>query len=168
MRLLARALILAGFGFFLGLIVLLGFLWAGRQVPPQPIPFSHARHAGVLGLPCSMCHVYAERSPRAGAPYVETCMSCHRTIATDREGIQTLTRHWQEGEPILWERVYALPDFIRFSHQRHLAAGAECAACHGGVAGMEVMYPIVPLHMGWCVSCHRSWRVTTDCAACHY
>jgi hypothetical protein len=94
-------------------------------------------------------------------------MGCHRTIATEREGIRTLTRHYEEKRPVQWKRVYALPDFIYFSHKRHVKAGVECATCHGDVAGMNRVRRVNELAMGWCVSCHRVRGASRDCATCH-
>jgi hypothetical protein len=163
-----RTLLIAGyFGFFLTAFAGLGHLWHGRMIPDQPIAFSHVQHAGILALPCTFCHIHVENSPQAGVPPLEICMSCHQTIAVDRPEIRKLTRHWEEGQPIYWERVYAVPDFILFNHKRHVRQGVECTACHGAVAQMEVVYRVVPLEMGWCVSCHRSWQAPTDCMTCH-
>ena len=162
---------IAALGYFGACVLLvtgLGYLWhRSDPAPEQPIPFPHTVHAGQLQIPCSYCHVFVERSRHAGAPPLETCMGCHKTIATEREAIRTLTRHYEEKKPIEWKRVYALPDFIYFSHKRHVKAGVECAACHGNVAGMRKVRRVNELVMGWCVSCHRVRGASRDCATCH-
>jgi hypothetical protein len=94
-------------------------------------------------------------------------MGCHKTIAVEREEIRKLTRHYEEKQPVQWVRVYALPDFIYFSHKRHVKAGVECATCHGDVAGMKRVRRVNELIMGWCVSCHRVRGASRDCATCH-
>jgi hypothetical protein len=163
-------LAIAGFfGFFLVLAAGGGYyrLWL-HQAPQQPIAFPHSIHAeGGLGLPCTFCHIYAEQSPAAGVPYVEICISCHATVATERPEIQKLIRHWEEKEPIYWVRVHTLEGFIRFPHKSHLRAGLECATCHGDVTKTERVGRVRPLEMGWCVSCHRTLGASTDCATCH-
>jgi hypothetical protein len=162
------AALLGYFGAFLLVVAGLGYLWHGTDpAPEQPIAFPHTVHAGTMQLPCTFCHVFAERSRHAGAPPIEVCMGCHRTVATDREEIKKLTRHFDKKRPIEWKRVYALPDFIYFSHKRHIKAGLACAACHGDVAGMKRVRRVSNLVMGWCVSCHRVRNAPTDCATCH-
>lgn len=88
--------------------------------------------------------------------------------------------------PVAWTRVHALPSFVAFSHERHVARGVACQACHGPVETMERIRQESSLSMGWCVECHRGneaqgtavalppvaeraeSHVTTDCGACHY
>jgi hypothetical protein len=118
-------------------------------------------------MPCVYCHTFVERSRSAGAPPLEICMGCHRSIATDREEIRKLTRYYEEKRPIEWKRVYALPEFIYFSHKRHVKAGVTCSMCHGDVAGMKRVRRVNELVMGWCVSCHRVRGASRDCATCH-
>ena len=45
--------------------------------PLQPIPFSHAHHAGEFEIECLYCHSGTDRSRAAGVPSVELCMGCH-------------------------------------------------------------------------------------------
>lgn len=162
---------IAGLGYFGASVLLVAGLWylwcRTDPAPAQPIAFPHTVHAGQLRIPCTYCHVFVERSRHAGAPPVETCMGCHRTIATEREEIRKLTRNYEEKRPVQWVRVYALPDFIYFSHKRHVKAGVECATCHGNVAGMKRIRRVNELIMGWCVSCHRVRGASRDCATCH-
>jgi Cytochrome c7 and related cytochrome c len=162
---------IAAFGYFGACVLLvagLGVLWyRSDPAPEQPIAFPHTVHAGQLQMPCTYCHTFVERSRHAGAPPLEICMGCHRSIATKREAIRTLTRHFEEKRPVQWKRVYALPDFIYFSHKRHVTAGVACAACHGNVAGMKRVRRVNVLEMGWCVSCHRVRGASRDCATCH-
>jgi hypothetical protein len=138
-----------------------------EPAPGQPIDFPHTVHAGTLALPCDFCHAFAARARHAGAPPLETCMGCHRAIATEREEIRKLTRYYEEGRPVEWNRVYTLPDFIYFSHKRHVKAGVECSECHGDVREMEKIRRVSSLTMGWCVSCHRVRGASRDCAVCH-
>lgn len=148
--------------------------------PTQPIEFSHALHAGTRQIDCQYCHYDAERSRHAGIPSAETCMNCHTQVLTDRPQIQELARHVDSGEPIAWERVHRLPDFVYFNHSWHLNAGLQCTQCHGEVGQMARVWQDQPLTMGWCLDCHRQHnsqlgpdvdperRASTDCAACHY
>lgn len=152
-------------------LALLGGLAAWRSVPPlapaQPIAFPHTVHAGQLGLPCLFCHANADKSPSATVPPLATCMTCHQTIALDRPEVQKLRGYVQRGEPVVWERVHAVPSFVHFTHKRHVKAGVDCAVCHGGVATMARVTRVRPLTMGWCIACHRTRGAPTDCTTCH-
>jgi hypothetical protein len=168
MRLLARLALLGYFGAFILVTATLAYTHGRyRQPPAQPIAFAHSIHAGRLGLDCLFCHEFANRSPRAGVPTVEKCLSCHRSIATDREQIKILQGYSERGEPIAWNRVHQLPEHVYFTHKRHIKAGLDCAACHGGVREMTLMRQVRPLTMGWCVTCHRANGASIDCATCH-
>jgi hypothetical protein len=167
-RPIAIAALAAYFVASLLLVAGLFALWhRGDAEPVQPIDFPHTIHAGTLRLPCTFCHLFAEKSRSATAPPLQICMGCHRTIATDREEIKKLTRYYEEKRPVEWKRVYALPDFIYFSHKRHLKAGVACEACHGDVAGRKRIRRVSNLVMGWCVSCHRVRGASIDCYTCH-
>ena len=81
-------------GYFAGIMVIflgLSAYWNYFEVPEaQPIAFSHAKHVSTVGLPCAYCHVYAEKSRHAVVPPVQTCMSCHENVATEKPGIKKL------------------------------------------------------------------------------
>ncbi len=148
--------------------------------PKQPIPFSHALHAGTYQIECLYCHTGTDRSPMAGVPSVESCMGCHSQFGADLEGVQILQQYWQEKKPIPWLQIHRLPEHVQFPHHRHVNAGLECQTCHGPVQEMHKLYltpdtkwwpwltPARKLEMGWCISCHRENEVTQDCFACHY
>ncbi|MBI4481100.1 MAG: hypothetical protein HY651_13865 [Acidobacteria bacterium] len=80
--------------------------------------------------------------------------------------------------PIVWNKVYTLPDYVRFDHRPHVNAGVACQDCHGTVETMERVSQVPDLSMGWCVNCHRATtltgiagkpvKATLDCSACHY
>lgn len=164
----AAAALIAYFGAFLLVLAGLGYHWLRSDpAPEQPIAFPHTVHAGRLRMPCTFCHEFAERSRFAGAPPVQKCMECHQSVATDRPEIRKLAGYHREGKPIEWTRVHALPDFIYFSHKRHLKAGLSCAECHGDVASMARVRRVNSLKMGWCVSCHGARGAPRDCATCH-
>ncbi len=89
------------FGLCLLLTAALGFSWyRAGLAPDQPIAFPHTIHVTKLNLPCNFCHVFVDRSRHAGAPPLETCMSCHRAIATEKDEIRKLTRHYEEKRPV--------------------------------------------------------------------
>ena len=134
----------------------------------QPIDFSHHHHVTEIGLDCQMCHVYARRSPVAGIPSVQRCAGCHERVLTDAPEVQRLMAFWENEEPIPWVRVHDLPDYVRFSHKRHVRGGVSCAECHGDVGQMEHAVQVESLSMGWCLNCHQEREASRDCLICHY
>jgi len=136
--------------------------------PKQPIDFSHKLHAGEMDIPCEYCHSSARRSFSAGIPPTNTCMGCHKYVATDKEAIKFLTEKYEKNEPIEWVKVHDLPDFVRFPHKRHVQAKLACQECHGKVEEMTVAEQHAPLQMGWCVECHKQKKAPINCYTCHY
>ncbi len=133
---------------------------------PQPVPFSHKLHAGELGLDCRYCHAAVEQAAYAGIPPTETCMTCHSQIKTDSPLLEPVRQSWETGEPIRWNRVVQVPDFVYFNHSIHVQKGVGCATCHGPVQEMDVVYvdpePVrmdpaaQPFQMLFCLNCHRA------------
>lgn len=124
--------------------------------PSQPVPFSHALHAGELGMDCRYCHNTVERAAKAAIPPTQTCMNCHVSIHKDSPNIAPLLESYQTGEAMAWQRVHDLPDYAFFNHAAHVTRGVSCVSCHGRVDTMEVVYQHEPLSMGWCLNCHRN------------
>ena len=145
----------------------------------QPIHFSHKIHAGQLGMDCLYCHTNVDKSPIANIPNVETCMNCHKYVKkradqTDPSPeIAKLTDYYENNKTIPWVHVHWLPDHVGFNHKRHVKAGVRCQTCHGPVQEMAVVYPVVELKMGFCVTCHKANRenaahpANLDCYTCH-
>ena len=107
------------------------------SAPEQPIAFSHKIHAGDNDIPCQYCHTEARRSPSAGVPSVNKCMGCHNEVATESPLIRQVNEYWENKEPIPWIKVHDLPDFVHFTHKRHVQAGIACQTCHGPVETMD-------------------------------
>jgi predicted CXXCH cytochrome family protein len=143
------------------------------DAPEQPIAFSHKIHAGDNGIPCLYCHVGADDGPVATIPAVQTCMGCHKMVATSKPEIKKLQSYWDKKQPIPWLRVYDIPDHARFTHKRHVDAGLACQTCHGPIQTMERVKLQQNLTMGFCVKCHKARLNSTpnptslDCATCH-
>jgi len=133
----------------------------------QPLAFSHARHAGQLRIDCLYCHRGAPVSTAAGIPSMKTCMSCHQNVAKDSSEMRALAAYWDSKEPVEWVRLHRLPDFVYFTHERHLQSGLACTKCHGHVEDMSSTPRAASLEMGWCVSCHAAQGVSRDCWTCH-
>ena len=124
--------------------------------PEQPVPYSHALHAGDLGIDCRYCHTSVETTAKANIPPTATCMNCHSTIKTESEKLALVRQSAEVGVPIQWVRVHDLPDYAYFNHAGHIQSGVGCVSCHGRVDRMEVVEQVKPLTMGWCLECHRN------------
>lgn len=151
----------------------------GKDVP-QPINYSHKLHAGDLGINCIYCHTYSRRSKVAGIPPTAKCMGCHTVVGTEAPEIEKLTAMWSEGQSPAWNKVNDVPDFVHFSHERHLQkflfdnpemdisdAPEVCAMCHGDMKEVGVAKKMKPLTMGFCVTCHENNQGPADCTRCH-
>lgn len=124
--------------------------------PAQPIPYSHALHAGELGIDCRYCHNTVEESPHAAIPPATTCMNCHETILPQSELLAPIRDAAENGTPIKWVRVHDLPDYVFFNHSAHVTRGVGCESCHGRVDKMVEVHQDQALTMGWCLDCHRA------------
>ena len=124
--------------------------------PRQPVPFSHALHAGDLGIDCRYCHNTVEVASHAAIPPTQTCMNCHSQIRTQSAALLPVRESYATGMPIPWVRVHDLPDYAYFDHSAHVTRGIGCVSCHGRVDKMEVVYQANSLTMGWCLDCHRN------------
>ena len=151
----------------------------GKDVP-QPIEFPHDIHAKINEINCMYCHTYARRSKVAGIPPTSKCMGCHSVIATDKDRIKKLTEYCEKREPPPWKKVHDVPDYVHFTHEKHLKrfifdnegmpvekASEVCAFCHGEVKNMTVAHKVKPLNMGFCVRCHEANKGPSDCWKCH-
>lgn len=132
-----------------------GAAWAVGQAAEQPIPFSHAVHAGGLGLDCRFCHATVEIAAPAGMPAAETCLGCHARVWTVTAQMAPLTTALAKNTAVAWASVHRLPDHVRFHHAAHVQAGVTCATCHGAVRDMAQTVKTETLSMGWCLDCHR-------------
>jgi hypothetical protein len=127
-------------------------------MPDQPVPFSHALHAGQLGMDCSYCHQSVWESPHSSVPTSQTCMNCHNPQKANVKGnsplLAPVRASYDTGKPVEWKRVHKLPEYSYFNHAVHVNKGVSCVSCHGKVNEMKVVWHDKPLSMGWCLQCH--------------
>lgn len=121
----------------------------------QPVPFSHEHHVSGLGIDCRYCHSTVETSAFAGIPPTYTCMSCHSQIWSDSPTLKPVRDSLANGQPIQWNRVNNLPDYVYFNHSIHVDKGVGCVTCHGRVDQMPLTWKAQSLQMEWCLGCHR-------------
>ena len=140
-----------------------------RTQPVQPIAFTHKKHAENQVV-CTACHKGVNQGPDAGLPSARVCMRCHAFFAKDRPEIQKLTKIYNAGLDVPWQRVCGFNPsaHVKFNHAPHVRAGIDCSNCHGDVKNMTVAVRSVKLNMGFCLECHRSRQASTDCVTCHF
>lgn len=122
----------------------------------QPVPFSHLHHVDQLGIDCQYCHTSVENAAYAGVPPTETCMTCHSQVWTEAEILAPVRASWDTGQPIAWNKVHDLSDFVYFNHSIHINNGIGCETCHGRVDRMHLPYKNETMFMSWCLDCHRN------------
>ena len=122
----------------------------------QPVAFSHALHNGQLGLDCRYCHTSVEVAAAANIPPTETCMTCHSQIRVGSPQLAAVQASWDSGEPLAWNKVHDLADFVYFNHSAHINKGIGCSSCHGRIDQMAAIWKNEPMTMGWCLECHRN------------
>jgi hypothetical protein len=123
--------------------------------PIQPVAFSHALHAGQLGLDCRYCHNAVERSWFSNIPASSTCMNCHNQVLKDDPRLELVRQSAQTGRPIPWVQIHRVPDFVYFNHSVHVDRGISCVECHGRIDRMDEVHQVEPLSMTFCLDCHR-------------
>ncbi len=124
--------------------------------PEQPVPYSHAMHAGNLGINCRYCHTTVETAAKAAIPPTQTCMNCHAKVRASSDKLIAIRESYATGMPVPWVRVHDLAQYVYFNHSAHVVRGVGCVECHGRIDKMEVVRQVAPLSMGWCLDCHRN------------
>lgn len=120
----------------------------------QPIKFSHDHHTAALGIDCRYCHYTVESAASANIPPTELCMNCHSQVWADSPMLEPVRQSYRDNEPIQWNRVHDLPDYVYFDHSIHVAKGVSCYSCHGEVNKMPLIQRGASLQMKWCLDCH--------------
>jgi hypothetical protein len=123
--------------------------------PVQPVAFSHAIHAGQLGMDCRYCHTGVEKSWFSNIPAASTCMNCHSQVLKDDARLALVRESAATGKPIEWIQIHKLPDFVYFNHSVHVNRGISCVECHGRIDTMDEVYHAKPFSMSFCLECHR-------------
>lgn len=121
----------------------------------QTVPFSHHHHVNDIGIDCRYCHQSVETSAVAGVPPTQVCMNCHRELWKQSDMLTPVRASWKDDQPLVWNRVHDLPDYVYFNHSIHLHKGIGCYECHGRIDEMPLTRQAAPLTMQWCLECHR-------------
>jgi cytochrome c7-like protein len=123
--------------------------------PIQPVPFSHAVHAGQLGMDCRYCHTTVEKSWFSNIPSASTCMNCHNQVLKDDPRLALVRESATNGVPIPWVQIHRVPDYVYFNHSVHVRRGISCVECHGRIDQMDEVHHDQSLTMAFCLNCHR-------------
>jgi hypothetical protein len=124
------------------------------QPVDQPVPFSHKHHVMDDGIDCRYCHTTVETSSFAGIPPTQVCMNCHSEVWAQSPTLQPVFDSFQSGNPIQWNRVNSLPQFVYFDHSIHVQKGVGCSTCHGRVDEMPLVAKTETFQMSFCLNCH--------------
>lgn len=150
-----------------GLALLLG-VGCGDSVV-QPIAFSHKKHAD-KEVVCADCHKFNKTQTFSGLPTVADCMDCHDEALTKSPEEEKIRQAAKAGEPLVWKRLFKVPDHVYYSHRRHVTiAGIACERCHGAMGKTDRPPSTAPVKitMSFCLDCHKAQNANTDCVACH-
>ncbi len=192
MRFVVPVLLTLLFGSFILAILGMANFWVVWEKPdPQPIAYPHDVHAGKslttlsngaqvtgLGLECTHCHQYVDKSRFATVPALSVCASCHANLAPRTTEMEKLKQYIDNNQPPIWQRIHSVPPHVYFSHKRHVkyfeenmqmsvTNGEACQRCHGDMRVVKTVKQTRTLTMGFCVSCHRQNNAPTDCWTCH-
>jgi hypothetical protein len=123
--------------------------------PIQPVAFSHATHAGQLGMDCRYCHHGVEQSYHSNVPSSALCMNCHNQVLKDDPKLALVRDSAGTGKPLPWVWIHKTPDYVYFNHAVHVNRGISCFECHGQLNLMDEVRHAQPLSMTFCLNCHR-------------
>ena len=124
---------------------------------PDRIIIPHGLHLE-NDVECAVCHAGVETSTgvfESHRPGMDVCADCHDT---DDDCAQCHTDVDTAGE---W--TPPVRGAQRFAHAPHVAAGLDCAACHGDLAAAP---PAIPGKTR-CRECHETADDFADCRLCH-
>ena len=136
----------------------------------QPIDFSHYVHNTKYKIPCMACHQRVLFDARAGIPNVDVCSACHFSLVKKMPKEEQVFKYVKSHKQIPWLSIYYVPDFVYFSHRRHVGIGKlDCKLCHGDMGSLTSPPTTQFLHirMQNCINCHEQRHVSTDCGQCH-
>ena len=83
-------------------------------------------------------------------------MSCHSQVWKDAPMLAPVRSSLAADQPLQWNRVNQLPDFVFFNHSIHVQKGVGCSTCHGRVDQMPLTWKAHSLYMRWCLDCHEA------------
>jgi len=94
-------------------------------------------------------------------------MNCHRAVKTESPEIKRIAALGNDATPFPVQQVYAVEDFVFFSHAQHGKAKIECRECHGDVSQRDTVTLEIPVTMKGCIACHKTRHAPVACNTCH-
>src|SRR5438094_8089506 len=95
-------------------------------------------------------------------------MTCHRGIKKDSSEIKKIAEYKSKHQSIPWARLYQVPNWVYYNHERHVkAAQIACSTCHGATGTEIVSVAHRKFTMGFCMDCHKERKVSNVCSTCH-
>ncbi len=155
LSLVVAVVALAAFSVFLYAFVRSPYVSRAQEPINQPVMFSHQHHAGDLGIDCRYCHTSVETSSYASLPATEICMTCHSQIWTESPMLAPVRQSYATNQPIAWNKVNTLADYVYFDHSIHVQKGVGCVSCHGQTDQQPLAWKAQQFQMSWCLDCHR-------------
>ena len=139
---------------------------------PVAVSFSHYVHANQHKMQCNSCHQNIDTQERAGIPNIEVCRLCHTNVINPASAKEKQVFNYvKDNKLIPWQTYYVVPDFVIFSHRRHVKIGnLDCVLCHGDMTMQTspVLTNYRPFYMQVCWDCHKQRNISTDCSNCHH
>ncbi len=124
--------------------------------PTQTISFSHKQHLGKYNITCMFCHYDSETNKYISTPTIHNCMNCHVALKTESKMLEKLVRSYDEGISLKHKKVFDLPDYVQFSHKKHIQTGIDCSTCHDSIESLDSLYLTKKFTMAWCIDCHKN------------
>lgn len=152
-----------------------GFYLFNKEKEPSPetvaVSFSHYVHTVKRKIKCKNCHQGIEKQERASIPNIETCSTCHSEIINPTSQREKQVYNYVKNNKLIpWQNYYVVPDYVFFSHRRHVKLGKiECVNCHGDMTlqTSPILKNFKPFKMNVCFDCHAERKVTLECNDCH-
>ena len=137
-----------------------------------PVPFSHYVHTSLHKIKCVNCHRGVLTQERAGIPDIKYCGMCHSTLMNPKSKRERIIYNLvKENKPIKWMVHYHIPDYVMFSHRRHVKLGKlPCIDCHVDMTKQDSpeLKGFTQIMMPKCFNCHQEKDITIDCNNCHH
>lgn len=125
--------------------------------------FSHKYHVMEEEMECADCHAVDQSITGMDnlLPAKEVCADCHDV--NDEESCNTCHSSVTSASGTVGITEYSQ----LFSHETHVQANLECAACHGDVAQIDMGDHFEIPDMMECMDCHQTQTVANECLTCH-
>lgn len=152
------------------------------------VRFTHGRHVVDQKLPCTYCHVNADKSTLATDDLLprkhDVCIDCHAIDESEPDkddspvarcdGCHLGSKKDDKGKVVV-QKVSAPTANLKMNHKVHAQKGMKCAECHGEVDKLELATRDQLPRMKGCFNCHQGSdagglgksSAKSECRTCH-